>query len=164
MNTNIQTLKTIAGSVLEKIKNLSKEEARAILNMADYHGFLKSRLPDNFLMSVLTPFSLNPHDVQIEIVEVATDLTHEIHYHKNSFAYVVCLGEVYHVTPPKNAKAFLNDKWFPVKDEDIVEIPAGTKHGFTIEDGGTLTFLSVQAPPIVGEGKDDYIRIENNEA
>jgi mannose-6-phosphate isomerase-like protein (cupin superfamily) len=158
MKVNQETLKKIADLVLEKIEQRTKEEVVGILNMANYHGFLKSRLPEEFLTSVLSPFGLTTDDVQVEIVEVTKDLSDEVHYHEHAFAYVICMGEKYHVASPKNAKAFLKDHWFPVKDSDIVEIPAGTKHGFTIDEGGALTFLSVQAPPIVGHGKDDYIR------
>ena len=154
-----QTLKEIAENVLKNLKGLSAEEMKTIVNMADYHGFLKSRLPEEFLSSILSRFNLTSKDVQIEVVEVATDLTHEVHYHEQSFAYCVCMGEEYHVKAPQNAKAYLVDHWSPVEDKDIVEIPAGTPHGFTIEEGGTLTFLSVQAPPIVHDDHDDYIKI-----
>lgn len=160
MSVTPQTLKEIARAVLAHLHDLSQEEMQHILNMADYHGFLKSRLPEEFLNSLLIPFGITSNDVQIEVVEVNTDLTHETHYHKHSFAYCVCMGEMYYVQPPKNALAFLNDSWFPVHDGDVVEIPAGTPHGFTVEDGGTLTFLSVQAPPIVHDGHDDYIRLK----
>ncbi|MDB5254476.1 MAG: hypothetical protein JWL80_542 [Parcubacteria group bacterium] len=156
-----QTLKEIAESVLQKLQVLSKEEMESIVNMADYHGFLKSRLPQEFLDSVLIPFNLTSHDVQIEVVEVATDLTHEVHYHEHSFAYCVCMGEKYHVAPPTNALAYLIDHWAPVTDGEVVEIPPGTPHGFTIKEGGTLTFLSVQAPPIVHADHDDYHRINS---
>lgn len=155
-----EILKVIAESTLDKIKALPADEVSSILNMADYHGFLKSRLPTDFLDSILSPLHLSEEDVQIEVVEVATDLRHEIHYHERAFAYCVCMGENYHVKPPLHAGAFLHDSWRPVIDGEIVEIPPGTKHGFTIGEGGTLTFLSVQAPPIVGHGHDDYHHAE----
>lgn len=160
MSVTPQTLKEIADKVLENLRQLPADEMKAIVNMGDYHGFLKSRLPEEFLSSILSPFNLTSKDVQIEVVEVATDLTHEVHYHEHSFAYCVCMGEEYHVKAPEKAKAYLVDHWAPVQDKDIVEIPAGTPHGFTIEEGGTLTFLSVQAPPIVHDNHDDYIRIK----
>ena len=159
MNIQPQTLKKIVEVVLERFASLSQEEFRRILNMSDYHGFLKSRLPEEFLSEVLVPFKLTPADVQIEVVEVATELKHEVHYHENAFAYCVCMGEKYHVRPPLKASAFLDNAWFPVVDAAVVEIPPRTPHGFTIDEGGTLTFLSVQAPPIVGHGHDDYHRL-----
>lgn len=161
MKVTSETLQKIADSTLEKLASLSSLEMKEIVNMADYHGFLKSRLPQEFLSSVLSPFVLTTSDVQIEVVEVATDLTGEVHYHEESFAYCVCMGEKYHVSSPKNSKAYLVDHWAPVHEDEVVKIPPGIPHGFTVENGGTLTFLSVQAPPIVHEDHDDYHKINS---
>jgi|GEM_PF-1591439 len=149
------TLQQIAESILTKLKAASVEESAELLKMNDYHGFLKSRLPEAFLSDILTP-----EQVQIEIVKVDRDLSKEIHYHEGSFAYCVCLGEEHRTENPRDAKAFFKDKWSPVHAGDIVAIPAGTPHGFTVENGGVLIFLSVQAPPIEQDGNDDYHRIE----
>ncbi|MCI0620011.1 hypothetical protein L0Y40_03230 [Candidatus Wolfebacteria bacterium] len=159
MKVSKNILKEIAESTLEKIKNTPKENLSKILNMTDYHGFLKSRLPESFLGNILSPFKLTPEDVQIEVVEVNTDLAHEVHYHQHAFAYCVIMGSDYNIIDARHAKAYLQGNWFPVSAGNVLEIPPGTHHGFTIDPGGTLTFLSVQAPPIVGGGHDDYHRI-----
>lgn len=159
-STKLLTLQHIAESIIGKLKTVSPEESAKLLTMSDYHGFLKSRLPEDFLNDILMPFHLTPEEVQIEIVKVDRDLSKEVHYHEGSFAHCVCLGESDRVENPRNAKAFLEDKWFPVKAGDVVPIPAGTRHGFTVEDGGVLIFLSVQAPPIERDGNDDYHRVE----
>lgn len=159
MTADLKTLQQIAESILDTLRNATPEEAAKLLEMVDYHGFLKSRLPAEFLENILAPYNLTPEEVQIEIVKVDKDLTSEVHYHEGSFAYCVCLGEAYHTEAPRSASAFLNDRWSPVKEGDVVAIPAGTPHGFTVEEGGVLFFLSVQAPPIVNHGKDDYHRV-----
>lgn len=159
MSTDLGTLQRVAESILTKLKTASSEESARLLQMNDYHGFLKSRLPKDFLRDVLTPFNLTPAQVQIEIVKVDRDLSNEIHYHEGSVAYCVCLGEEYRIENPRGAKAFLKDAWFPVHAGDVVAIPAGTPHGFTVDEGGVLIFLSVQAPPIERDGNDDYHKV-----
>jgi mannose-6-phosphate isomerase-like protein (cupin superfamily) len=160
MKTELETLQSIAESILVKLKEASPEESKRLLQMNDYHGFLKSRFPEDFLSDILSPFQLTPAEVQIEIVKVDRDLSKEIHYHEASFAHCICLGEEYRVENPRGAKAYLKDSWSRVQAGDIVPIPAGTPHGFTVEEGGVLIFLSVQAPPIERDGNDDYHKID----
>ncbi len=105
---------------------------------------------------ILRPHGLTEEDVQIEIVRVDTDLSKEIHYHNESYAYVVCLGGEYKTENPRGAQAFLIDSWFPVEVGNVIKIPPKTHHGFTVDAGGLLIFLSVQAPPIEQNGVDDY--------
>ena len=153
-------LQNIAEAILQRLSSSSFSEAEKLLQMNDYHGFQKSRLPEEFLDEILVPFGLTPLDVQIEIVKVDRDLSKEVHYHKNSFAYCVCLGEKYKTENPQGAKAFLKESWFPMNAGDIIQIPPNTLHGFAVENNGILVFLSVQAPPIEHEGKDDYYKVE----
>ena len=155
-----ETLQKIAESILGKLKSASVEEAACLLQMNDYHGFLKARIPEDFLKEILSPYSLTPEQVQIEIVKVDRDLSNEIHYHEGSHAYCVILGESEKVENPKEAKAFVKDHWFSVNSGDVVSIPPGTPHGFTVGEGGHLIFLSVQSPPIEREGNDDYHKVE----
>jgi len=160
MNIEADTLKQIANSVISKLKSVSEDELKDILQINDYHGFLKSRISESFLMEVFSPSQLTSRDVQIEIVKVETDLSKEIHFHENSYAYVICLGKEHNLEDPRNAKAFLKNSWFPVRVGDVIKIPPKTLHGFTVENGGILTFLSVQAPPIEQFGIDDYHKID----
>ena len=153
------TLQQIADSILVKLSTASQEEADRLLQMNDYHGFLKAKIPEDFLEEVLSPFQLTTRDVQIEIVKVDTDLSNEIHYHQDSYAYCVVMGDEYKVENPRGAKGYLNDSWMPVNKGDVVKIPPKTHHGFTVEPGGILIFLSVQAPPIEREGNDDYHKV-----
>ena len=159
MTIQPETLEAIADSILLKLKSASEEESARLLKMNDYHGFLKSRLPEDFLKEILAPFNLTSEDVQIEVVKVDRDLSNEIHYHEGSFAYCVCLGPEYRAEEPRGAKAYLKDTWLPVGAGDVVRIPPGTHHGFTVDEGGVLVFLSVQAPPIERDGNDDYHKV-----
>ncbi len=157
--TQPETLQKIAESILEKLQNASAEESARLLQMNDYHGFLKAKIPPDFLQEILSPYGLTPHEVQIEIVKVDRDLSNEIHYHESSHAYCVILGEKEKVENPRVAQAFLKNHWFPVSAGEIVSIPPQTPHGFTVGEGGHLVFLSVQAPPIEREGSDDYHKV-----
>lgn len=134
-------------------------ESERLLQMSDYHGFLKARMPQDFLEEILSPYQLTEWDVQIEIVKVDTDLSNEIHYHEGSYAYIVCLGQEYKTEDPKLASAYLKDTWTPIQAGDVIRIAPTTAHGFTVEEGGVLVFLSVQAPPIERDGNDDYHRV-----
>ncbi len=161
MVVELNILGQIANSVLLKLKGLSESERERIVQMNDYHGFLKSRLPEDFLQDILLPFQLTPNDVQIELAVVNTDLSNEIHYHAVSSAYNVILGEEYKFPNPRKAKVYLNDKWSEIKAGDIIKFPPNTRHGFTVEEDGEFFFLSVQNPPIVNTGgSDDYHKIE----
>ena len=133
--------------------------------VAEYHGFGKARLPDDLLREVLTPHGLTPDEVQVEVVKVERDLSDEVHYHARSVAYVVALGSEDHFSdPPLRGRAFVNGRWQRFEKGDELTIPPGTPHGFTVwgtgGGRGTLYFLSVQSPPIVGpREEDDYHRI-----
>ncbi|MDB5189176.1 MAG: hypothetical protein JWL82_133 [Parcubacteria group bacterium] len=128
------------------------------LEMVDYHGFSKVRLPEDVVEAVTQMHGKHSTDVQAELVAVHTDLSHEIHLHRNSCAYNVVLGKRDGFPNAKGAKVFLRDRWLDIRAGDQVEIPHGTTHGFTVKPGGLLYFLSVQTPPIVStEGEDDYV-------
>ncbi len=159
MVVDSEVLGKIANAILAKLKSSSVLESERIFKTVDYHGFLKSRIPVDFLEEILSPFRLTTEDMQIEIVKVETDLSKEVHYHANSFAYVVCLGSEYRAEDPRGAKAFLSDTWFSICTGDVVKIPPRTPHGFTVENGGVLVFLSVQSPPIEQGGVDDYHKV-----
>ena len=161
MEPTLEQLKHVADAVRAKLRAMSEDKVRETLVMADYHGFAKARFPESFLAEVVKPHNLKPQDVQLEVVHVGCDLTNEIHLHREATAIAVCLGPEEHFPAPKFAQGFLTDHWFDVSVGDVVDIPAGTPHGFTVSEGGTLTFLSVQSPPIVREdGHDDYVRLK----
>ena len=153
-------LKSVANAVVEQLRKMPEDEVHKTFAMIDYHGFEKARFPEAFLEELAKLKNLNAREIQLEVVHVARDLTHEIHYHRSSSAVTTILGPEEKFSAPKLGKAFLTDHWFDVNVGDVVEIPAGTPHGFTVEEGGSLYFLSIQSPPIVKEtGEDDYTAI-----
>lgn len=161
MNVTIAELRRIAEVVMDRLRALPEGEAQRILIMTDYHGFAKARFPEPFLYEVVTPLGLDPKNIQMEVVHVGCDLTQEVHEHREATALAVCLGNAEGFLVPTNALAFVIDHWFSVSAGDTIEIPAGTLHGFTVLEGGTIHFLSVQSPPIVREdGHDDYYRVQ----
>jgi len=150
---------------------MSAEEVATLISMEDYHGFSKSWLPDHFLKPILDPYGFLPHEVQVEIVSVTRDLRDEVHHHEEADAIVNILGKKQHLPNPVGASAFLensstftpcvvfmgNNEWFSLNASYRIDIPAGYKHGFTVEPEGVLYFLSAQSPPITGpEGRNDY--------
>ncbi len=153
-------LENIVHDVAKKLSSIPREEIRKTLVMTNYHGFAKARFPEAFLAEIFNPYSVTSKDIQLEAVHVSSDLTNEVHYHRKSVAVTLCLGPNEHFPAPKDAKAFFADHWSPYRAGDLVKIPTLIPHGFTVDNGGDLYFLSVQSPPIVGEdGQDDYVRL-----
>lgn len=152
------TLEAVGNDILRELRNLPAEQVKSLISMSDYHGFWKSRLPVSFLRKVLTPYQLDPADAQIEIVMVDSDLTNEVHYHQVAHAVIFALGQHEGLDEAKAAMAYEGGAWRPIASGEMLDIPPGTPHGFTVGEDGELWFLSVQAPPIVGEHVDDYHR------
>lgn len=149
--------KGVALAVSNAIADLG---TRAALRFADYHGFRKSRPPESIVTGILQARRLPAPAFQIDVVSVETDLTHEVHYHEHACAYVIVLGTTSGFPDPQGGYVFLQNSWNVVSAGQEVFIPPGVPHGFTVNPGGHLYFLSVQSPPIVrDDGHDDYVRI-----
>jgi hypothetical protein len=125
----------------------------------DYHGFLKARLPKEILSEVVKDLGVAINDIQAEIVVVNRDLSNEIHMHEESSAYCIVLGINEGFPDAKGSLVFINNEWKGVASNQEIRIPQKTFHGFTTKNGGSLTFLSVQYPPIEREGGDDYYKL-----
>ena len=152
-------LKAGADMIIDRLHAMSDAEVQA-WPFIDYHGFKKARLPEGLVAEVATAAGCKPEELQVEIASVHGDLTHEVHYHRDTTAFVACLGPAEKFPTPQKAQAFIR-KWFDFTVGQTVEIPPNTPHGFTVGEGGVLYFLSIQSPPIVGEdGQDDYFHPE----
>lgn len=154
--TNISDLRHIAQSIISLFTNDKTNELQKNLTFIDYHGFAKSRLPENVIAEVLKPFSYSSEQLQIEIVRVNNDLTDQVHYHQFSHAFICVLSKENNFHAPINALAYKNDKWVEIDKNYQDFIYPNTPHGFTVSKNGLLYFLSVQTPPIVHNGFDDY--------
>lgn len=126
--------------------------------LQNYHGFIKTRLPQIGEWAAAQRWGNIDleRSVQAELVSVHGDLTDQVHTHEHARAYCLVVGAAEGFEDPCGAYAFLRDHWKPVSRMDEVRIPPGTPHGFTVKPGGVLYFISVQSPPIVGDGHDDY--------
>lgn len=125
----------------------------------DYHGFMKAPLPLRTMKRILHPYNLAPEAVQIEVVTVLADLTHEAHVHRLAHAFIMVLGKKQYFDEPRYGYALCGNTWISVTAGQIINVPPGTPHTVTILPTGIVHFLSVQAPPIECDGKDDYYRI-----
>ncbi|MBU6389443.1 hypothetical protein KGQ71_02905 [Patescibacteria group bacterium] len=156
---SLERLATICQAVVEQLRS-NPEFQDLFEEPVGYHGFKKARIPDLRLAEYLRSWGLRPDQLQVEIVLVEADLSHEVHQHHQSNAVVYILGQEEGQSSPLEAQAYIEDSWVPIEVGQMLVIPAGTAHGFTVAEGGTLTFLSIQSPPIVRpDGKDDYYRL-----
>lgn len=157
MENDTNSTRKVAYVLVSRFKSMSAGEFKTLLYWQNYRGFLKCAVPQALLAEVCASLGIDPKDIQAEIVRVDHDLSHQVHHHISTKAYVICLGPSSHAPAPQKAFGFLRDTWFPISEGSELEIPPYAEHGFTVETGGTLTFLSVQDPPIVSEQGDDYV-------
>lgn len=147
----------VTQAVLEEVSRAMARD-HFVFDFADFHGFKKSALPAQIVDPIRQRFGFSERELQIEVAGVLTDLTHEIHSHRRSQAHVTCIGENFGLPDPRDGYIFLGQRWFPMKLGDSFDIPTSVEHGFTVDEGGLLYFLSVQSPPLVSEdGQEDYV-------
>ena len=152
-----RTLRLITDDFLAMLGDDMDDLAHSVA-WANYHDFLKARLPEERVEQVVRRYGKKPSDVQVELVTVNRDLTDKVHKHPNSRAFNVILGATEGFENARGALAYLENRWFNIRTGDYIEIPQEVRHGFTVEPGGILHFLSVQGPPIVSEnGQDDFV-------
>ncbi|HYO56139.1 hypothetical protein [Archangium sp.] len=157
-NVDARTLRAVNDDLMA----LLRREDLSKLTMYDYHGFAKVRIPGEKLDPIAARHGADGQDIQAEIVGVMCDLSREGHVHKNAWAYCTVLGAKEHFEQVRGGYVRKWNEWMPVKSGDVIDIPPGTPHTFSVAPGGTLYFLSVQSPPIVDEhGEDDYYQIEH---
>jgi mannose-6-phosphate isomerase-like protein (cupin superfamily) len=153
---NPEQLKAIADGCVAWLQQAGEVQVtRLMRGLTDYHnGFYKGRLPNHVVEGLAAAFGATVADVQAELVLVKRDMTWAYHGHAEATAYCVALGFAQHVRSPHLAFALVNGKRAPYYVGDVVVIPNGVPHTFTVDEGGWLIFLSVQNPPIDGEHDD----------
>lgn len=160
MVPNLDELRAIRTAVLEFFRGLPSGALHKILHLRNYHGFGVSRLSEPLLASLLYDFGFEPKDVQVEVVRVDCDLTHEIHIHREATAVIAVLGPAEHLDSPRSGLAYYGNRWVELSAVDELEFPPECPHTVTItEPNGLIYFLSVQAPPIRRPDSDDYFRV-----
>lgn len=158
MSPSLTLLEELGRNTLQHFRCLTREQFERMLRFETYHGFQKSRLPDEYLTKLLVAYNISPHNLQIEIVEV-TSGRREIHYHETTHAVCLIMGSQEHVADPVAAQAYLGDGWFGVSAGSVLWIPRLLHHGFVVDSAkrGTLWFLSLQTPPLNdGRDHDDF--------
>lgn len=155
MHTDI--LQQIADNLLDWMRENKSIERDTVFE--DYHGFQIGNLSDDFVNQELQPFHLTLDDVEVDFVKVSSDLKDQIHFHEGSAAYVYVLGFAEGFQEASGAIVYKNGTWVEVKSGESWLIEPYSVHGFSVEPGGILYFLSVQSPPIVQGTKDDYHKV-----
>ena len=154
-------LQGIGYDILAVLQDLPRGTIHQKIVLQNYHGFGKAPLPEEFFLDAISLRGFASSEVQIEIVCVKTDLQRELHLHKESTAWISCLGCAEDFPDPVSAQGFLGERWFGLAASAEIIIPPSTIHGFTVAPNGMLFFLSVQSPPIVGQdGRDDYVHAD----
>lgn len=139
---------------------LAQGPVESELRFENFHGFQKANINH-----ILARVSGSLKEVaSAEIVRVDRNLGSAVHKHLRSNALVLILGRKWYFSSPLNAFALVgvgddvSGPWVEVRMGEVLRITAGTAHGFTVEPGGILYFLSVQNPPITEEGgAEDYV-------
>ena len=153
-----ETLHDVSKELIAWLRERSDEEVRTLLaNMKEYHGFPKTRLPEDVISSLLKAHRLLPKKMQIELVRVPTDLSHKAHKHMRARAFISILGRKEHLSELKSEEGFAYiGLWLKVKSGDMFDVLPGTVHTFAAKLGMGFEFLSVQTPPIENGVNDDF--------
>jgi quercetin dioxygenase-like cupin family protein len=94
----------------------------------------------------------NP-EIEVSLVTIRSGTVYPQHVHKNSDAYFIIVS---------GSATFLSGRERKlVQAGERISIPRGTPHGFHLEAGETLQFVSVQSPPIRDSqtGEEDLVKL-----
>jgi hypothetical protein len=93
MALSMEYLQYIGTEVVAVLRMLARADVDRLRNeIKDYHGFGYVAIPQEYLAPLHSMKGVDPNDVQIEIIHVARDLSHEVHHHSDSNALVIGLG------------------------------------------------------------------------
>lgn len=140
-----------------------KDESKVIqdLPMRQYHRFAKYTIKESWYEDLASP-----EDVMVEIAVV--EGPHPwLHYHKESHAVNIILGEPHGVTqPPPMAEIVAGRDVMPANTGYQVFFPENLPHTFNAPEGEQFYFLSIQSPPLErtvdGVEIDDFHWIESD--
>ncbi len=154
---DMSVLQTAAEEIRDVLRTRNSVELRAYMAiMKNYHGFDKVALSGR-LIDVPSLSNVPADQIQIELFKVNRDLSDRTHHHKNSDAYVICLGPQEHLVEARYGIVFKGNHWTTFNTGDQLAIPKRTRQGFSLRNHvGVFYFLSVQSPPISSESYDDF--------
>ena len=106
--------------------------------------FPSTRLIDAFNVTQLSPGTFLAPVLGIDLIEIASNSTSEIHRHNisDNLVYVI----------RGRGSVFLDGELYPIQAGCRISIPRGVAHGFKTSGDG-LCFVSAQIPPILDEEK-----------
>lgn len=149
---SLEQLESIRDFLLDKLSNESARQKYVdSMETVVFHKFKQGLMNIEMLQEVSKEACgvelVHPAQLDINIAMIGNDMKDETHYHNQTLASVVVLGEEHGFNNPINT--FVHQE---SGEEDWIEVSAGDtfafqemeKHGFTSE-GGETTFLTVQS-------------------
>lgn len=121
-----------------------------------YRGYNKWRIHKGILDSFIeTNFNARSHSIQLELVHI-TAPNNSDHYHNDTDALVMVLGQKHNFIDPQNALIRVGDYWYKAEEGDTFFFPKKIIHGLTVNEKGSYWVVSVQTPEIFSETKEDF--------
>ena len=112
------------------------------------HGFWKRTLPKKLWEAAAEKTGLGGCEIQVEIVDVTTELGSETHGQRENGTLIVILEARAGHDISSEPHVYKDGVWTKVAAGDVIEIPPEKVHSFTVGHLGLLRFLSVQYPPV----------------
>lgn len=125
----------------EEIASWTKEEHLAPKEKSDFEGFELTRNLDNGVFN---------EEREVTLVGIKKPGVYPQHVHYESDALFFIMSGT--------AMFLSNQEKYKITKGDRIEIPRGMPHGFETNEGETLSFVSIQSPPIRNPltGKEDF--------
>lgn len=124
----------------------------------DYHSFPIATVNGTGIMSESDweTLDIDPRDLvlQLSYTDGRNDLYKYDHYHEIGHQMVMILGEDAGYPKP-NGMVKIKQQLFTAREYDIFYFATGKIHGFR----GSFHFINIQDPPLVKNGKDDFVSI-----
>ena len=148
---DVKTLRNLGDTLYERLK--SEEKDINLLPLREYHEFGKYTVNPDWYSDLVSP-----EDVMVEIAYVRGPHP-RLHYHKESHAYNLILGEEHGVAncPEGSIIHVGKTKTIPAFSGKVVYYPENLEHSFSAPEGEAYYFLSIQSPPLEKpDGSDDF--------
>lgn len=155
-------LRAMAYAIVERITELGAD----VVNqwpVREYYSFKKAVVPINLYKDVLESFGADVCDVMVEIA-FAEGAHERLHYHKEAHAVNLVMGPKQGFGAPHKdsyIQAGASEKSrIKARQDSIVYFPKLMHHTFSGPEGSTITFLSIQSPPLERTDWNDYFWVD----